>query len=377
MGYSLGAEANRPTSKKEFEKLVEEAFKGKKTDSSSFPKLMLTGLIDGYEQNPNKIKGLKIQSRPKSEQQFVDLSYYSSQGNLQKVKEISSASNVNSAGFLGFPLHRACSSGHIDVVKHLVSIGAKTDQPNGYGYYPIHCAAKNGCLDTFKYLHSKGASIEQTSGEPYQDQIHIEVSRLSREKANDDFQPIHTAAEYNSYEICKYLLEQGVPHNVETNKGTTPLSYASGGSWKPERAKLIRLFDKDGAFEKAAKSAIGEIEGNLRTGGIYLATRGETTHCLRFSETRTVRFSIVEGQRSPKELSTHLLSEADTVYHGEFDLSGEEFNALQIRIKTSVEQLQSMQAWANGKTLEFYPFNPYAYPTEFGSYSGVFDFHAD
>ena len=85
---------------------------------------------------------------------------------LRKVKELVKKGhpiNVpDTAGWL--PLHEACNYGHLEVVKFLLSVGAKSriNDRGGReceGITPMHDAAENGHLDIARLLLSNGASV--------------------------------------------------------------------------------------------------------------------------------------------------------------------------------------------------------------------------
>ena len=61
-------------------------------------------------------------------------------------------------------LHDACAKGDLDQVKDLVeNKGATVNQAHSIHLtYPIYCAAQNGHLEIIKYLLSKGAKASDT-----------------------------------------------------------------------------------------------------------------------------------------------------------------------------------------------------------------------
>ena len=49
--------------------------------------------------------------------------------------------------------------GHLDIVEHLVSLGADVNKVRNDGYTPLRAAAWNGQLDTVKYLISELGTV--------------------------------------------------------------------------------------------------------------------------------------------------------------------------------------------------------------------------
>ncbi len=53
----------------------------------------------------------------------------------------------------GPPLHTACYEGYLEIVKTLVTHGARTDKGDGRNNMtPLHCACQGGRIETVKYL---------------------------------------------------------------------------------------------------------------------------------------------------------------------------------------------------------------------------------
>ncbi len=56
-------------------------------------------------------------------------------------------------GYKDPPLHRACYRGHLEIVKTLVTHGARTDKGDGrYNMTPLHYACQGGHKEVVKYL---------------------------------------------------------------------------------------------------------------------------------------------------------------------------------------------------------------------------------
>ncbi len=57
------------------------------------------------------------------------------------------------------PLHRACRWGHLEIVKTLVTHGARTDKGDGlYNRTPLHYACRGGHKEVVQYLKEVGCS---------------------------------------------------------------------------------------------------------------------------------------------------------------------------------------------------------------------------
>ena len=59
------------------------------------------------------------------------------------------------------PLWIAAQEGHLDVVQHLVEVGAHKDQATNYGATPLCIAAQEGHLDVVRHLVEVGAHKDQ------------------------------------------------------------------------------------------------------------------------------------------------------------------------------------------------------------------------
>ena len=105
----------------------------------------------------------------------------SEKGNLELVRELlrQDPSLVNVADVDGYtPLHRACYSNRIEMVKCLIENGANLCAVTVDGWQPIHSAAQWGNVQIVRILISSGADINARSNggnTPF----HLAVSRPS------------------------------------------------------------------------------------------------------------------------------------------------------------------------------------------------------
>ena len=58
------------------------------------------------------------------------------------------------------PLHKAVFMGHIEVVKHILDVGANIENGNGDGFGALHYAAEHNQVDIIKLFIERGATIE-------------------------------------------------------------------------------------------------------------------------------------------------------------------------------------------------------------------------
>ena len=61
------------------------------------------------------------------------------------------------------PLYIAAENGHLDVVRHLVEVGADKDQASNQRATPLFIAALNGHLDVVRHLVEVGADKDQAA----------------------------------------------------------------------------------------------------------------------------------------------------------------------------------------------------------------------
>ena len=59
------------------------------------------------------------------------------------------------------PLFIAAQNGHLDVVRHLVEVGADKDKARDDGATPLYIAAENGHLDVVRHLVEVGADKDK------------------------------------------------------------------------------------------------------------------------------------------------------------------------------------------------------------------------
>ncbi|XP_014254643.1 ankyrin repeat domain-containing protein 49-like [Cimex lectularius] len=106
------------------------------------------------------------------------------------------------------PLHRACYSNHVEIVRFLLNSGARHDAETIDQWQPLHSACRWNNLDCAEVLISYGADINATS--------------------NGGVTPLHLAASHkDGKELIQMLLIQpDLIQNVKDTSGDTPLDIA-------------------------------------------------------------------------------------------------------------------------------------------------------
>ena len=153
-------------------------------------------------------------------------------------------------------LIRASSSGHVDLVKLLMSRGADPKKANWYGT-ALHCAAEAGQCESIRCLLDSGMDIElrdtfgRTPLHCASDQRHRLATDLllrmgADPNARDDrgFSLIHDAAQTGNERLMRRLLgDTQVDISATTIRGMTALHYAAIGG----HANTVRMLLDVGA----------------------------------------------------------------------------------------------------------------------------------
>ena len=116
------------------------------------------------------------------------------------------------------PLIRAASSGHVDLVKLLMSRGADPTKANWYGS-ALHCAAEAGQCDSIRSLLDSGMDIDLKDG----------FGRT----------PLHCATDMRHMLAIELLLGMGADPNVRSNLGTTMIHEAAREGDEPVMRRLL------------------------------------------------------------------------------------------------------------------------------------------
>lgn len=106
---------------------------------------------------------------------------------------------------------------------------------------PLHLAAKYGHYDVCKLLLDKGATHE--------DDAVVEFAKDNKEQT-----PLHLAVQHNHYDICKLLLEKGATHDEDEN-GDTPVILAA----RHGHLHVCRLLLENGASDERILEACSPL----------------------------------------------------------------------------------------------------------------------
>ena len=143
----------------------------------------------------------------------------------------------------------ACKSGHLEVVKHLVSQGADVRA----NIWAVRYASNNGHLEVVMYLVSQGADV----------------------RADDDY-AVQVASMNGHLEVIKYLVSQGAP---TTNITEIALKYLSLCKRMEEKKRIkaqkkiyfwwiqicYDLEHKSGCGQRMAEHNLAEYENMVNT----------------------------------------------------------------------------------------------------------------
>lgn len=127
------------------------------------------------------------------------------------------------------PLWCAAAAGHLDIVKLLISHGAKVNSTTRTNSTPLRAACFDGHLEIVKYLVQHGADIEVANRHGhsclmiacYKGHIRIAKYLLSlkasvNRKSVKGNTALHDCAESGSLEILKLLIENGATMDVDS-----------------------------------------------------------------------------------------------------------------------------------------------------------------
>ena len=142
------------------------------------------------------------------------------------------------------PLHYACMLDNSDIVRLLLSAGAKLEtQVPGDGRQPVHIAAANGCVEILEVLHGKGASIAQRDSAGNRPlciachQGHTKVVeklleygeplRKFFETRPSEDSPLCIASRAGHFDVARLLIQKGASVKQRDEFGYIPLRYAA------------------------------------------------------------------------------------------------------------------------------------------------------
>jgi uncharacterized protein len=156
----------------------------------------------------------------------AELSEAAQMGNMARVRELLDqnrdfAGLPDEAGYT--PLHYAAYSGHADVARYLIAIGADIGavSMDPLRNQPLHAAAGSGHTEVARILLDAGADVNaEQSGQ---------------------WTALHAAAQRGHPEVVSLLLERGARPDGRSYSGSTPLSLAREKGYERVVALLAPL----------------------------------------------------------------------------------------------------------------------------------------
>ena len=168
------------------------------------------------------------------------------------------------------PLHLAARSGSVDVVKELISAGARIDAPSRLGRSALHLAAMTGFPEVVQYLLSQRANIDAID--------------------EDSFTPLAHATQGGNDTIVDILLKAGADPNVP----------ASAQSWTPLHfAAMENMETILGALLASPLININAADKENRTALHWAAFNGEMSVVLALLEHEADAAVPDSGKRTP------------------------------------------------------------------------------
>ena len=139
------------------------------------------------------------------------------------------------------PIFEAARSGHLPVVKWLISKGAPVDDANEWGDAPINEAASMGHFDIVWHLADRGANISRVQSAGHNGVLLSAVRHRNVEALNqfaqrggdlmtrhwNDNTPLHEAARTGDLDVVKWFIGHGVDISATNSVGEGAVAEAA------------------------------------------------------------------------------------------------------------------------------------------------------
>lgn len=182
---------------------------------------------------------------------------------------LDSGAQVNSqAGFYNTtPLYGAAQNGSLELVKLLVSKGAKVNAVDKYFSRPLAKAVQADNLEIAKFLLEHGADKTiNHSDDEFQTAIFKARSAkmaqlliangadVSRGDKKGHSVLLHAVANYLDFDLLKVLLQNGADINAQDNSGTTALLWAAQHPYERDDKNCVQFLLENGANANVANN---------------------------------------------------------------------------------------------------------------------------